>query len=281
MIQRKFSDEQTFLARILHDVGEARKRKINAQFSQDRCGYCTQQQNTGHGIQRRGDGAPHCIDQGPEFCLRRSIGAHDADKYNYCISSHAEVNAIDQAARFGISLDGAVLYCTLEPCNWCFKQLIQAGIKGIYFEESYDSQNKEFDLYWRRIMESNESVNVFKQIGVSKEALDMVMRVLAGSSTRRMPATSPHDTSELHVEELVEALDRGHSETSEGLTCRLPRRREMKILAVEKFSEDHLIEGLRKVTMLKAPEVKVYSKAFISLEKVSPASLSPPQKLQS
>ncbi len=156
-------------------------------------------------------GAPHCIDQGPEFCLRRSIGAHDADKYNYCISSHAEVNAIDQAARFGISLDGAVLYCTLEPCNWCFKQLIQAGIKGIYFEESYDSQNKEFDLYWRRIMESNESVNVFKQIGVSKEALDMVMRVLAGSSTRRMPATSPHDTSELHVEELVQALDRGHS----------------------------------------------------------------------
>ena len=51
----------------------------------------------------------------------------------------------------------------------------------------------------------------------------------------------------------------------------------MKILAVERFSEDQLIERLREVTMLKAPEVKVYSRAFISLEKISPASLSPPQ----
>ncbi len=156
-------------------------------------------------------GALHCIDQGPEFCLRRSIGAHDADKYNYCISSHAEVNAIDQAARFGTPLEGAILYCTLEPCNWCFKQLIQAGIKEIYFEESYDSRNKEFDLYWRQIMESHESIRVFRQIDVSKEALEMVMRVLAGSSTRRMPATSPQDSAELDMGELVRVLDREHS----------------------------------------------------------------------
>ncbi len=156
-------------------------------------------------------GALHCIDQGPEFCLRRSIGAHDADKYNYCISSHAEVNAIDQAARFGIPLEGAILYCTLEPCNWCFKQLIQAGIKEIYFEESYDSRNKEFDLYWRQIMESHESIRVFRQIDVSKEALEMVMGVLVGSSTRRMPATSPQDSAELDMGELVRVLDREHS----------------------------------------------------------------------
>jgi dCMP deaminase len=154
-------------------------------------------------------GAPHCIDQGPEFCLRRSIGAHDADKYNYCISSHAEVNAIDQAARFGISLDGAILYCTLEPCNWCFKQLIQAGIKEIYYEESYDSRNKEFDLYWRRIMESHESISAFKQISVSQEALEMVLGVLTGSSARRMPATSPHDSTELDMSGLVRVLDHG------------------------------------------------------------------------
>ncbi|MGO9570667.1 MAG: deoxycytidylate deaminase [Desulfomonilaceae bacterium] len=156
-------------------------------------------------------GALHCIDKGPEFCLRRSIGAHDADKYNYCISSHAEVNAVDQAARFGIPLEGAILYCTLEPCNWCFKQLIQAGIKEIYFEESYDSRNKEFDLYWRQIMESHESINVFKQVGVSKEALEMVIGVLIGSSTRRMPATSPHDPADLDMGELVRVLDQGHS----------------------------------------------------------------------
>lgn len=51
----------------------------------------------------------------------------------------------------------------------------------------------------------------------------------------------------------------------------------MKITAVERFSEDQLIAALRKVTMLKAPEVSIYDEAFISLEKMSVQSLSPPQ----
>lgn len=151
-------------------------------------------------------GAPHCIDRGPDFCLRRSIGAHDADKYNYCLSSHAEVNAIDQAARFGISLDGAALYCTLEPCNWCFKQLIQSGIREIYFEEYYDSRNKEFDLYWRKIMESNENMKVFQQVKISPEASEMVLHVLTGNSSRQLPATSPDEETELDTLALLSLL---------------------------------------------------------------------------
>jgi dCMP deaminase len=151
-------------------------------------------------------GAPHCIDRGPDFCLRRSVGAHDADKYNYCLSSHAEVNAIDQAARFGISLDGASLYCTLEPCNWCFKQLIQAGIRKIYFEEYYDSKNKEFDLYWRKVMESNDNMKVFEQVGVSKEASEMVLRVITGNSSRQLPATAPDEETELDTLALLSLL---------------------------------------------------------------------------
>jgi hypothetical protein len=51
----------------------------------------------------------------------------------------------------------------------------------------------------------------------------------------------------------------------------------MRILAVERFSEEKLIKRLRDVTMLKAPEIKVYEKAFISLENVATESLSPPQ----
>jgi dCMP deaminase len=156
-------------------------------------------------------GAPHCIDQGPEFCLRRRIGAHDADKYNYCISSHAEVNAVDQAARFGISLEGASLYCTLEPCNWCFKQLIQAGIVEIYYEEPYQSRNKEFDVYWRGIMESNDSIREFRQIRISAEAVDMVVRVLQGSSMRSMPATSPEEPDQLDPETLKLILEQTRS----------------------------------------------------------------------
>jgi dCMP deaminase len=160
-------------------------------------------------------GAPHCIDRGPEFCLRRSIGAHDAEKYNYCISSHAEVNAVDQAARFGISLEGSSLYCTLEPCNWCFKQLIQAGIREIYFEKSYDSKNKEFDLYWRKIMESNESIKVFKQISLSSDVLEMALQMLCASSTRNLEATSPHDHNIMDIQNIENILARANSGDSE------------------------------------------------------------------
>jgi hypothetical protein len=51
----------------------------------------------------------------------------------------------------------------------------------------------------------------------------------------------------------------------------------MKIQAVERYSEVQLIENLRNVTMLKAPDVKVYEKAFISLETVAVSCLAPPQ----
>ncbi len=152
-------------------------------------------------------GAPHCTDKGPDFCFRRSIGAHDGDKYNYCLSSHAEVNAIDQAARFGISLENATLYCTLEPCNWCFKQLIQAGIREIYYEEAYESKNREFDLFWRRIMESDQNIRAFKQVSISDDSRNMMMSVITGSSVRTMPATDPGETGVLDSSRLNDFIE--------------------------------------------------------------------------
>ena len=188
------------LAKLLSVRSTCNSRKVGAVIVRNNRVLATGYNGAVHG-------APHCIDQGPEFCLRRRIGAHDADKYNYCISSHAEVNAVDQAARFGISLEGASLYCTLEPCNWCFKQLIQAGITKIYYEEPYQSRNKEFDLYWRGIMESNDSIREFRQIQISGEAVDMVMSVLQGSSIRSMPATSPEEPDQLDPETLKSILE--------------------------------------------------------------------------
>ncbi|MGC8658496.1 MAG: deoxycytidylate deaminase [Desulfomonilaceae bacterium] len=150
-------------------------------------------------------GAPHCSDKGPNFCLRRSIGAHDAEKYNYCLSSHAEVNALNQAARFGISLEKATLYCTLEPCNWCFKQLIQAGIREIYYETPYDSKNKDFDLFWRQIMETSQEIEVFQQIRISEEAKTSMIQTLLDFSTRKLDPTDPSDISDLK-EEVLDAF---------------------------------------------------------------------------
>jgi dCMP deaminase len=50
-------------------------------------------------------------------------------KYLYMV--HAEANAIYQAARRGISLEGCILYTTLFPCCTCAQGIIQSGIKKV------------------------------------------------------------------------------------------------------------------------------------------------------
>ncbi len=56
---------------------------------------------------------------------------------------HAEMNAIIWAARNGISIDGATIYVTLEPCSECSKNLIASGIKRIIYAKEYEHTNSE------------------------------------------------------------------------------------------------------------------------------------------
>jgi dCMP deaminase len=52
-------------------------------------------------------------------------------------STHAEQNALVQAARHGISIAGGTIYCTDHPCLTCAKLLINAGITRVVYEDSY------------------------------------------------------------------------------------------------------------------------------------------------
>ena len=56
---------------------------------------------------------------------------------------HAEMNALIWAAREGISINGAIIYVTLEPCSECSKNLIASGIKRIVYEKSYEHTNSD------------------------------------------------------------------------------------------------------------------------------------------
>jgi len=56
---------------------------------------------------------------------------------------HAEMNAIIWAARKGISIEGATIYVTLEPCSECSKNLIASGIKRIVYDIAYEHTNSE------------------------------------------------------------------------------------------------------------------------------------------
>ena len=71
--------------------------------------------------------------------LRHCDHTGGADLLNgHCArSTHAEQNAIVQAARHGISIDGATLYCTNNPCLNCTKLLINAGVVRVVYEETY------------------------------------------------------------------------------------------------------------------------------------------------
>ncbi|SFV69065.1 dCMP deaminase [hydrothermal vent metagenome] len=56
---------------------------------------------------------------------------------------HAEMNAIIWAARKGISIEGATIYVTLEPCSECSKNLIASGIRRIVYEKPYEHTHSD------------------------------------------------------------------------------------------------------------------------------------------
>ena len=106
-------------------------------------------------------GARHCLGEfnpdGAPYCHSRDMGAGEQAKYNYCRSSHAEANAVAQAARRGVSIEEASVYVTLAPCYVCTKLLAAARIRHIYFEMEYESADGERDNYWR---------GAFREIGI-------------------------------------------------------------------------------------------------------------------
>ena len=56
-----------------------------------------------------------------------------------CYAIHAEMNALLQCAKLGISSNGAKLYVTTKPCSNCMKHILQAGITEVIYLEDYNS----------------------------------------------------------------------------------------------------------------------------------------------
>jgi dCMP deaminase len=79
-------------------------------------------------------GLPHCIEVG---CLREQLGVPSGERHEICRGLHAEQNAIIQAAKYGIAVEGSTVYSTTEPCSLCAKMLINAGITRIVYQNAY------------------------------------------------------------------------------------------------------------------------------------------------
>lgn len=115
------------IARLVARRSTCIRRKVGAVIVRDKHILTT-------GYNGAPKGLAHCTEIG---CLREELGIPSGERVEICRGIHAEQNALVQAARFGISLEGGVLYCTTQPCVTCAKLLINAGIERIIYLEGY------------------------------------------------------------------------------------------------------------------------------------------------
>ncbi|MFC1656491.1 cytidine/deoxycytidylate deaminase family protein [Patescibacteria group bacterium] len=101
-------------------------------------------------------GIDHCDDIGHEF--KKTIH-EDGSISNHCVrTSHAEQNAIVQAARYGTSIDGSTIYVNMTPCYTCAKMIISAGIKRVVARKDYHA--------------AEDSKRIFEEAGIDFEIVE-------------------------------------------------------------------------------------------------------------
>lgn len=85
------------------------------------------------------NGAPSGIKSCAEKCecMRDKLHIASGTRAELCYAVHAEQNAIIQAAKLGVSVDGATLYCTHQPCSICAKMIVNSGISRVVYRHSY------------------------------------------------------------------------------------------------------------------------------------------------
>lgn len=109
-------------------------------------------------------GLPHCDEVGHQM---KKMLNEDGSISEHCVRTvHAEQNAVCQAAKLGVSIDGATVYCRMTPCRVCAMLLINCGIKRVVCERRYHA--------------GAESEEMFKKVGIELEFVhDEVQQYLA------------------------------------------------------------------------------------------------------
>lgn len=80
-------------------------------------------------------GLPHCDEVGHQL---KQLMHEDGTVTKHCVRTvHAEQNAICQAARRGIGIQGATLYCRMTPCRTCAMMIINCGIVRVVCDRKY------------------------------------------------------------------------------------------------------------------------------------------------
>lgn len=131
------------IARVISSRGNCAKRRVAAVVVKDSRIVSTGYNGTPRGTSNcNSGGCPRCLSLTPS-----------GEALGECVCSHAEENAITQAAYHGVSLKGATIYSTFMPCIMCTKMIINAGISEVVFHSDYPLPP--------------EAASLFRQAGVS------------------------------------------------------------------------------------------------------------------
>ncbi|AKB45641.1 MAG TPA: cytidine/deoxycytidylate deaminase family protein [Methanosarcina vacuolata] len=103
-------------------------------------------------------GMDHCLEIG---CIRDLEKIPSGTRQEKCRAVHAEQNAIIQAAIHGVSIAGATIYCTHQPCILCAKMLINSNIKRVVYATYYPD---------------NDSLEFFRDAGVKVEYIPFELK---------------------------------------------------------------------------------------------------------
>jgi dCMP deaminase len=100
-------------------------------------------------------GLPHCDEVGHEM---HTVTNEEGIQSRHCIrTAHAEQNAINNAARIGIAIEGSTMYCKMTPCYKCAQSIINSGIVRLVALKDYHGASR--------------TKEIFKQAGVEYEIL--------------------------------------------------------------------------------------------------------------
>ncbi len=98
-------------------------------------------------------GLPHCDEVGHQM---KTMVHEDGSKSQHCVrTAHAEQNAICQAAKLGVGINGSTLYCRMTPCSTCAKMIINAGIKRVVCEKRYHAGTESEEMFLAAGVELN------------------------------------------------------------------------------------------------------------------------------
>ena len=115
------------IAKVAATRGNCSRRHVAAVIVRDHRVISTGYNGTPRGVR-------NCCDGG---CPRCSSSTPSGTGLSECLCSHAEENAIVQAACYGIAVKGATLYTTYSPCLQCAKMIINAGIAEVIYYQHY------------------------------------------------------------------------------------------------------------------------------------------------